>query len=29
MINARGAYDAIADGAMLQVDPILDEVRLP
>jgi len=29
VINARGAHDAIADGAMLQVDPILGEVWLP
>jgi hypothetical protein len=29
VINARGAYDAIADGVTLQVDPILGEVRLP
>ena len=29
VINAPGAYDAIADGATLQVDPILGEVRLP
>jgi len=28
VINVPGAYDAIADGATLQVDPILGEVRL-
>ena len=29
VINAPGVYDAIADGAALQVDPILGKVRLP